>query len=301
MITPETLKIGDTVAIVAPAGKIEPGGIIAAISILECWGLKVVTGKYLNDSYHQFAGKDSERLFDFQQMLDDDSIKLILCARGGYGSVRIIDQLDFSGFVKNPKWIAGFSDITVFHSHIQSDFDIETIHSLMAIHFSNAAPGAIESFRKVIFGETLEYNLDGSNEHNRHGIAEGILTGGNLSILCNLTGSISETNYDGKILFIEDVGEQLYHIDRMMIHLKRAAKLKNLAGLIVGAMSEMKDNSVPFGKSVYEIVAEAVEEYDFPVYFDFPAGHIKDNRALVMGRKVRLVVGKNTILNFNYK
>ena len=291
MTTPGYLKKGDSIAIVAPAGKISKEKINAAAKTFESWGLKVVPGKHLFRAYHQFSATDQERAADFQCMLDDKSVKAIICARGGYGVVRIIDRLDFSVFVKNPKWIVGFSDITIFFSHILTNYGIETLHAIMPLNFpdSDKENESLLTLRKALFGEPLNYTFS-SFPLSRKGEGEGVLTGGNLSILCSLIGTKSDIDTDSKILFIEDVGEYLYRLDRMMWHIKRDGKLERLAGLIVGGMTEMKDNEIPFGKNAYEIIAEAVKEYNYPVCYGFPAGHTDDNRALILGRKIKLTV-----------
>ena len=291
MITPNFLKTGDKIAIVAPAGRIDEKIISPSIRTLESWGLQVVRGEHLSGAYYQYSGTDEERVLDFQRMLDDDSTKAILCARGGYGSNRIIDKLDFSKFIKSPKWIIGFSDITVFHSHILSNFQIETIHGTMAAGLMDREKigPTTDSLKKVLFDGKLDVQFE-PHYLNRKGNSEGVLTGGNLAILCSLIGTPSDIETDGKILFIEEVGEYLYRLDRMMWQLKKAGKLKNLAGLIVGGLTEMKDNEPPFGKTAREIVSDSVKEYDYPVCFGFPAGHQDDNRALIFGREVRLEI-----------
>ncbi len=294
MISPPYLKQGDKIAIVAPARKVSPAEIEPAIKIFRDWGLQVVTGPHLFGDHHQYSGIDAERTADMQMMLDDPEIRAIFPARGGYGTLRIIDQLDFSKFCISPKWIVGFSDATVFHSHIHTQFGIETLHAAMP--FSYGTDGAdsynLSTLKKALFGEEMQFSLP-AMEQNRYGEAEGILVGGNLSILYALNGSASDVNTEGKILFIEDLDEYLYHIDRMMLNLKRSGKLHSLAGLIVGGMSKMNDNTVPFGKTAENIIREAVAEYDYPVCFGFPAGHVPDNRALIMGKTVNMVVGEN--------
>lgn len=299
MITPTYLQQGDKIAIVAPAGKIDKDKINLAIQTLESWGLKVITSEHLQGAYHQFSATDEERAADFQKMLNDESVRAILCARGGYGSSRIIDHLDFSNFIKIPKWIIGFSDISVFHSHIHSNFQIETIHGVMTAGLQDSlqAMPAVDSLRKVLFGKKLEYIING-HHLNRKGNAEGILTGGNLAILCSLIGTPSDIETYGKILFIEDVGEYLYRLDRMMWQLKRAGKLRNLAGLIIGGLTDLKDNETPFGKTAAEIISDCVKEYDYPLCFDFPAGHQDDNRAMIFGRKVILEINEMVSLSF---
>lgn len=288
MTRPPYLKKGDRIGIVACARKISKEELQAAVDMLSSWGLEVVLGKNLFKQEHQFSGTDNERAEDLQSMLDDTSIKAVISARGGYGTVRIIDKIDFTKFRQQPKWVIGYSDITVLHSHIYN-LGIETLHATMPINFAKNAE-ATGTLRKALFGEGLSYEV-GSHSLNRTGNAEAELVGGNLSLLYALTGSASDIDTKGKILFIEDLDEYLYHIDRMMVNLKRSGKLSHLAGLIVGGMSGMKDNTVPFGKTAEEIIMDAVKEYDYPVCFDFPAGHIDRNLALVIGRKLRLSVG----------
>lgn len=295
MKVPSYLKRGDKIAIVAPARKINNSEISFAVKTFKNWGLEVVLGDNLFKSNNQFAGTDEERISDFQQMLDDPTVKAIIAARGGYGSVRIIDNLDFSKFIKNPKWIIGFSDITVFHSHFHTNFEIETLLALMPINFSDdeKSKASAESLRKAMFGEKISYSLNNS-KYNRKGVVTGVLCGGNLSMLYSLIGSQSDINTEGKILFIEDVDEYLYHIDRMMMNLKRAGKFDKLAGLIVGSMNNMNDNKIAFGKTANEIISEHVFDYNYPVCFDFPAGHTKDNYTLILGREATLEVSEKT-------
>lgn len=293
MITPSYLNIGDKIAIVAPAGKIAQEKVSDAKKILEGWGLQVVLGKNLFNDHFQYSAPDVDRLSDLQTFLDDPSVKAILFARGGYGIIRILDQIDFSGFLKSPKWIIGFSDITIFHSHIHQNYKIETIHASMTAGLKDKV--SAESLKKVLFGESSNYEFE-THSLSRKGKAKGILAGGNLAILCSLIGTASDIETKSKILFIEDVGEYLYRLDRMMWQMKRAGKLSNLAGLVVGGFTDMKDNDPSFGKTAYEIVAEAVREFDFPVCFDFPAGHQEDNRALVIGRKTEIIISKTSIL-----
>lgn len=287
MITPLYLGPGDRIGIVAAARKITEEELLPALKKFNEWGFEVVLGKNIYAAENQYAGSDTQRLFDFQQMLDDSSVKAIICARGGYGTVRIIDRINFSAFIKNPKWIIGYSDATVLHSHIHSCFGIETLHATMPLNFppDGADNETLNTLKKALTGEKLNYLIK-HDKLSRQGKASGILTGGNLSLLYALTSTPSDINTSGKILFIEDLDEYLYHIDRMMLQLKRSGKLKNLAGLIVGGMTEMKDNTVPFGKTAYEIISETVKEYNYPVCMGFPAGHIDDNRVLILGRKI---------------
>lgn len=299
MITPPYLKTGDKVAIIATARKVSYAEMEPSIAQLKSWGLKVLTGNYLTAESNQFAGTDEERTADLQQMMDDPEVKAIFCARGGYGSVRIIDRLDFTHFIASPKWIVGYSDITVFHSHINKNFGIETLHGTMPINFPSDGfeTPSTESLRKALFGEEINYRIT-SHPLNRRGTVSAEVIGGNLSMLYSLSGSSSDINTEGKILFIEDVDEYLYHIDRMMMNLKRAGKLSNLAALVVGGMTGMNDNTIPYGFTAEEIIASSVAEYDFPVCFNFPAGHQENNFALIMGRQADLTVGEESGLIF---
>ena len=299
MLTPPYLTKLDKVGIVAPARCINFDGVHPSIRVFQKWGLEVVLGTNIFRKCNQFAGRDEMRLADLQQMLDDDSIRAIICARGGYGTVRIIDQVDFSIFQKKPKWIVGYSDITVLHSHIHRHLGIETLHAIMPVNITvdDAPDDAQETLRNALFGKIKSYSYP-STPLCRTGQSEGILTGGNLSILYSLMGSVSEIDTAGKILFLEDVDEYLYHIDRMMMNLKRAGKLAKLKGLIVGGMEKMNDNTIPYGKTANEIIMDAVAEYKYPVCFDFPSGHGENNLALILGRNVRLSVGAEVELAF---
>jgi len=288
MITPPCLKPGDKIAIVAPARKVTASEMDAAIAIFRSWGLQVVTGPHLFGESDQYSGTDEERASDLQMMLDDKDVKAIISARGGYGTVRIIDKLDFTTFAQHPKWIVGYSDITVLHSHIHTQFGIETLHAIMPINFTDEGSfTAIESLRKALFGEQLSYTFS-SYPLNIPGDVSGLLTGGNLSILYALTGSPSDIQPDGKIFFIEDLDEYLYHVDRMMMGMKRSGKLSGIKAIIAGGLIKMNDNTIPFGKKAEQIVAEYAAESGIPVCFNFPAGHFADNRALILGREVHL-------------
>ena len=297
MKLPSPLRAGDKVAIVSTARKISMAEIKSCIDVLTSWELEVVTGSTIGVEDHQFAGDDDFRAADLQRMLDDESVKAIIFARGGYGTLRIIDAIDWRKFLKQPKWLCGFSDITVIHSHLLSVYDLPSVHSLMGINFQAATAESLISLQTVLTGRRLEYAIP-HHTLNRQGKSTGILCGGNLSLLYALNGSVSETDTSGKILFIEDIDEQLYHIDRMIISLKRAGKLEPLAGLIVGHFSDMKnkDEKNPFGKSAYEIIAEAVAEYDYPVCFGFPAGHEADNRTLLMGPLCEMEAGEEVTI-----
>ncbi|MFT5250393.1 MAG: muramoyltetrapeptide carboxypeptidase [bacterium] len=298
MIRPNYLKAGATVAIVSTARKISKKELIPAITILKKWGLKVVLGSSIEAEDHQFAGNDELRTSDFQAMLDHPEIDAIWCARGGYGTVRIIDLLDFSNFKKQPKWIIGYSDVTVLHAHLHQ-LEIETLHAQMPLSIETKSEATINSIKETLFGEKYEIGIP-SEKNNSIGKASGELIGGNLSILYSLCGSPSALNTKGKILFIEDLDEYLYHIDRMLQNLKRNGMFDQLEGLIVGGMTQMHDNETPFGKSAEEIILSICSEYNFPIAFNFPAGHVDDNRALIMGRIVSLEVLKNEVsLNFN--
>ncbi len=300
MQTPTYLNPGDKIAIVAPARKISMEELQPAVDVLTSWGYEVVFGDNLFNEFNQYSGSDEERALDFQNALDADDIKAIICARGGYGTLRIIDKLDFTKFINNPKWIIGYSDVTVLHSHINKNYSIETLHATMPVNFpkDGSINQSLASLQIALQGESLSYCIE-NHALNRNGITSGKLCGGNLSILYALTASVSDIDTKDKILFIEDLDEYLYHIDRMMLNLKRSGKLANLAGLIVGGMSEMRDNTIPFGMTAEEIIIEAVAEYDYPVCFNFPAGHISDNNALIMGRNVYLNVADSVVLKFD--
>lgn len=304
MKNPPILTKGATVAIVATARKITTPELQPALHLLQSWGLKCVLGKSINAVENQFAGSDALRASDFQQQLDDPDISAIWCARGGYGTVRMIDKIDFTNFKKYPKWIIGYSDVTVLHTHINA-LGINTIHGQMCLEIEKRTQASRDTLRDILFGiispgsVSRNFNAikiaDISN-YNREGVAKGRLLGGNLSVLMSILGSKSEVELNGAMLFIEDLDEMLYHIDRMMKTLKRAGYLKNIAGLIVGGMSDMRDNAIPFGKTAVEIISETVSEYNYPVCFNFPAGHIKDNRAIVMGAEVELEIKKNSTI-----
>nr|WP_298151590.1 LD-carboxypeptidase [Flavobacterium sp.] len=291
MMTPEFLKKGDTVGILATARKIEMATLQPGIKLLESWGLHVVIGKTIGKEDHQLAGPDWIRATDFQEMLDNPSIKAIWAAKGGYGTVRIIDRIDFSNFKKKPKWVVGFSDMTVLHSHI-NNMGIETMHALMAMNVKTATPEAIESLRKALFGEKLEYKM-ADHPYNKNGKASGEIVGGNLSVLYSILGSKSEVDYKGKILFIEDLDEYLYHIDRMMMNLKRNGYFDGLKAVLIGGMTEMNDNDIPWGKDALQIIQDILKDYKIPVIFNFPAGHIKDNRAMIFGKTVSVDVNES--------
>lgn len=285
MKTIEPLKKGDTVALAATARKVSPEEMAPAIERLRAWDLNVLIPEGLYAEENQFAGSDEHRAALLQGLLDNPEVKAILCCRGGYGTVRIVDRLDFSHFEQNPKWIVGYSDVTVLHSHLHT-LGYPTIHGTMPINFGPTESAATESLRRVLFGEKVDYQWDSCC---REGTAEGLLVGGNLSILYSLCGSRSQIDTRGKILLIEDLDEYLYHIDRMMQNIKRNGMFEGLAGLVVGGMTDMHDNTIPFGRTAEQIVREAVADYTFPVVFEAPFGHLGDNNlALPMGIKMRL-------------
>lgn len=265
-----------------------------AVALLQSWGLEVILGDTVNASYHQFAGDDELRAKDLQRFIDDDSIKAIIAARGGYGTIRMIDLVDFSHFAQNPKWLVGFSDITILHTHLFTNYGAQSIHGQMPVNIPDASAHSLETLRKALFGEDLQYQFK-SHILNRSGSSTGVLVGGNLSLLLAASGSVSDIDYTSKILFIEDVGEYLYAIDRMLRCLKRAGKLSTLAGLVVGGFSDVKDNDIPFGQTVPEIIMDIVKEYNYPVCFDFPAGHIPDNCSLIFGRPVELSIEEQQV------
>ena len=295
LVKPPYLQKGDTIAIVAPAGilKNRKHIIDKAKALAESWGLKVVYGKHMFNQNHHFAGTDAERCEDFQDALDNPNIKAIWSARGGYGSVRILDQLDFTKFKDNPKWVIGYSDITAFHNHVHN-LGIETIHGMMGTSMQDKPediPETIETLRKALFGEDLIYSIPSSKD-NRVGQVSGELVGGNIAILTSMLGSDSQISTDGKILFIEEIGEYKYSIDRMLQSIKRAGYFTKVKGVIVGDMSKVKKNTTPWGSSIEQLILDVLPK-DIPVLFDFPAGHEPDNRALIMGREVELNINKN--------
>jgi muramoyltetrapeptide carboxypeptidase len=291
MTTPPVLQKGDTIAIVATARKNIDDNLKPTLDLLHSWGLEAIIGSSIGLDDNQLAGTDEQRAADFQQQLDNPNIKAIWCVRGGYGTVRMIDLLDFTEFKQNPKWIIGFSDVTVLHNHLNT-LGFESIHGIMPVSVPKATEEAKESLRKALFGEPLSYEI-GTDPMNRLGSASGELVGGNLSILYSLFGSESAIDCDDKILFIEDLDEYLYHIDRMMMNLKRNGCLESIKGIIVGSMSKMKDNEIPWGKNALQIIEDVTKTYTIPIIYNFPAGHIHDNRALILGSSVRIHVTEN--------
>jgi muramoyltetrapeptide carboxypeptidase len=296
MITlPPSLQPGDTIAIVCPAGYMAREKALVCIDTLQEWGYTVRVGSSLGgNSDNYFSGTDAARLADLQQMLDDPDVKAILCGRGGYGLSRIIDDIDFSRFSAAPKWIIGFSDITILHAHIYASCKIASLHAPMAAAFNDGAAGSedVLSLRRALSGESPAITTP-AHPFNRAGTAEGRLIGGNLSLLAHLTGTESEMKTKGKILFLEDVGEYLYNIDRMFRQLKRSGQLERLAGLIIGGFTEMKDTLRPFGATVDEIIRDCIKEYDYPVCFGFPVSHGTPNYALKHGVRHLLEIDRN--------
>ena len=291
---PPYLKNGDTIGIVCPAGFMAAEKVQTCIDTLQQWGYKVKTGTTVGgSSTTYFSGNDEERLFDFQQMLDDDEVNAVLCGRGGYGMGRIIDSINFKKFSKKPKWIIGYSDITVLHSHLYRNYHISSIHAPMAAAFNDDGykNEYVGSLKNALQGKKLKYQTP-VHPFNRKGEAIGELIGGNLALLAHLVGSNSDMKTKGRILFIEDIGEYLYNIDRMLYQLKRSGKLSKLSGLVIGGFTDIKDTDRPFGKTVYEIVQEIVQEYDYPVCFDFPVSHSTENYALRIGVEYKLKVTK---------
>ena len=302
LIKPEYLKKGDTVAIVAPSGVLKNYNayILKAKELLKSWELEVVIGENVfNDNGH-FAGTDIQRSADFQLALDDKAIKAIWCARGGYGAMRVIDNLNFEKYKENPKWIIGYSDITAIHNDLHNNKS-ESIHGIMCKSLEKIDVDNNESIsllKNTLFGEKLSYTIEGNN-YNIEGNSNGQLIGGNLTLIHCLLGSESSIDTDGKILFIEDLGEYLYHIDRMLISLKRAGYFDNCKGLIVGDFTDMRKNTTPFGRNLKELILDIVREYDFPVSFGFPAGHGEKNYPMILGREINLEVSKQqSTINF---
>ena len=295
-ILPPYLKPGDAIGIAAPARKISREELAPTLALLERRGYRVVLPDNLFAECHQFAGTDEQRAADMQCLLDNPEVRAILFARGGYGSVRIIDRLDFTAFLQHPKWLCGYSDMTVFHSHLQAQYGIPTLHATMPVNITADTMNSdnVRTLFDALEGRPLHYEVP-THPFNRNGNATATLVGGNLSMLYSLLGSPSDIDTDGKILFIEDLDEYLYHIDRMMMNLKRNGKLDRLAGLIVGGMSDMNDNTIPYGKNAEEIVAEHCAEYDYPVCFGFPAGHIARNLTLKLGLDAQLTVNNDQV------
>ena len=299
--TPPYLKQGDTIAIVAPAGILKPSRkavVLQAKKLAESWGLHVVLGDNMFNQGNHFAGTDEERAEDFQKALDNKSVKAIWAARGGYGSVRILDKLDFTQFKENPKWIIGYSDITAFHNHLHN-LNVETLHAMMATSLEEdpkVIKETIATFKNALFGKNLSYTIKPSTYNRTQNLdtIQGQLIGGNLAILNSMLGSKSQLNTDSKILFIEEIGEYKYSIDRMLQSLKRANYFDNVNAVIIGDMSLIKKNSTKWGSSIEQLILEGIPE-NIPVFFDFPAGHEPDNRALIFGRTIKVISTENEV------
>jgi muramoyltetrapeptide carboxypeptidase len=297
IVIPPYLKKGDTIGIVCPAGYMPKEKIKTCIQVLQRnWGFKVKEGKTLGSGDNYFSGSDDERLDDLQEMLDDPTVKAVLCARGGYGVGRIIDRIDFKRFRKDPKWLIGFSDITVLHVHIHTLFKIASLHAPMAGAFQNEGykNEFVLSMQKALTGKKANY-ISSVHPFNHPGKATGVLVGGNLALISHLVGTRSDLNTQGKILFLEDVGEQLYNIDRMLYQLKRSGKLDKLAGLVIGGFTDCKDTERSFGKTAFEIIHYQVKEYTYPVCYGFPVSHEKENYALKVGGTYSLSVSRNRV------
>jgi muramoyltetrapeptide carboxypeptidase len=292
LLTPSYLKKGDLVYILSTARFISEEDILPSVSMLEGWGFRVEVGKTIGIAYHQYAGTDEVRRKDFQHAISEPQVKAIFCARGGYGTVRIMDQIDFSPFLRHPKWLIGFSDVTYLHTLINHSLGVKTIHAAMGSTVPSSTQAAKDSLFAVLTGEKTRYEF-AAHPLNRMGRASGIVVGGNLSILHSLTGTRTVMDFHRKILLIEDVDEYLYHIDRMMWNLKRSNKLRHLEALVCGFFSDIKDNPIPFGKMAEEIIAEQVSSFSYPLCFQFPAGHIAHNCAVVLGGNYELRVEKD--------
>ncbi|MGL2994819.1 S66 peptidase family protein [Flavobacterium sp. TSSA_36] len=296
--SPPFLKKGNTIMIVSPAGFLKEASVIqSGIQLAESWGLHVVLGQHYDKKFNHFAGTDEERLEDLQNALDDPNIHAIWCARGGYGTVRIIDQLDFSKFIQHPKWIIGFSDITTLHCQLHK-IGFQSLHATMPGGIASATTLAKETLYNALFHKPYQINIP-SNSLNKTGSTEGILVGGNLSIIDSMLSSASQIDWKDKIMFIEEVGEHLYRVDRMIYSLKRSGALEHLKGIIVGDFEYEVESNLQFGGSHREIILNAAKAYSYPVIFDFPAGHINNNAALIFGKKIRLISNlETTQINF---
>jgi muramoyltetrapeptide carboxypeptidase len=293
---PRSLNQGDTIAIICPSGFMPLEKMQQCMDTLQQWGFNVVLGKTAGNQYHYFSGTDEERLNDLQTMLDDDKVQAIFCGRGGYGLSRIIDKVNFQKFIQHPKWMIGYSDITLLLSHIFSNFDIVALHAPMAGAFNEMENSEIyiQSIFDSLTGKTQTYST-GPLPYNRYGICEGRMVGGNLSMLAHAVGTPSDIHTNDTILFIEDIGEYKYNIDRMLMQLKRSGKLARLSGLVVGKFTDIKDTTIPFGQDIFEIIADKVKEYNYPVCFDFPVGHVKENYALKIGARYQLSVTNDSV------
>lgn len=298
-IHPPFLKPGDEVAIISPSSWIEEKTILEAGIFLGNWGLRVRTGKYASTRNGPFAGSDKERIFDLQEMTNDPEVRAVFCSRGGYGLLKIISSIDFSALKNNPKWYSGFSDITVLHMWLNEVCGIISVHGEMPLNYNNneKTSETFISLKQALFGELRSHEWSGT--FYRAGNVTGEMTGGNLSLLYSLAGTKAEPSTSGKILFIEEVGEYYYHIDRMLTSLKLMGKLEGLAALLIGGMSKIEEANLPWGKDIQETIMDIVKEYTYPVFFNFPAGHTADNRAFYIGKQANIEVkGKKATLRF---
>ncbi|HCL82439.1 MAG TPA: LD-carboxypeptidase [Chitinophagaceae bacterium] len=297
-IFPPYLKDGDTIGIVCPAGYMAAEKIIPCVNTLKSWGFRVKVGKTVGgNSTNYFSGTDSERLADLQEMLDDEKVAALIFGRGGYGLSRIIEQVSFKKFRKSPKWILGYSDISLLHAHIYTNYEIATVHSPMAGAFQEAGPDDpyLLSIRQLLAGGKLKYSCE-PHPFNRKGEAEGVLMGGNLTLLAHAVGGPSDFKTKGLILFMEDIGEYIYNVDRMLHQLKAAGKFHKPAAVVIGSFTDLKDTERPFGQDAYEIIRDILQEYDFPVCYGFPVGHVRENVALKCGASYHLVIGKERVV-----
>ena len=287
-IQPPFLKENDEVAIISPSYCIDEKILVDAREFLEKWGLKVHIGRNASKHDGPFAGSDAERLSDLQEMTNDRDIKAVLCSRGGYGLARIIDKIDFSVLNTNPKWYSGFSDITVLHMWLSNVCGLMSVHGEMPLNFNNKEKSSqsIVTLKKALFGEHLSYEWRGNFFNTRN--VSGEITGGNLSLIYSLSGTKAEISTDGKILIIEEVREYYYHLDRMLTSLKLSGKLEGLSALIIGGMTKIEDATIPWGKDVEETILGIVSEFNYPVLFNFPAGHMADNRAFYIGKEAKI-------------
>jgi len=297
MVQPPPLRLGDQINLLSTARKISYEELLPAIRLMESWGLNVKLGKNLLKEHHQFAGTKAERLDDFQTALDEPNCKAIICARGGYGSIQIIDELNFSAFLKTPKWIVGYSDVTVLHAHINQNFDLESLHATMPVNFPKEGINkACRSLKNALFGkaEAIEFEAKSISILPKENL-KAPLVGGNLSILYALSGSKSQLNCSGKFLFLEDLDEYLYHIDRMMMNLKRSGLFEGCKAVLVGGMNDMNDNAVPYGQTAEEIILENLSKLEIPVIFGLPSGHLANNQALILNRRYHLQISKQSV------
>jgi muramoyltetrapeptide carboxypeptidase len=296
MNVPQPLASGDLIYITAPAKAIEKEHVDFAVAFFENAGFRVLVSKNCLGQHHYFSGTDEERLEDLQYGIDHPEVKAIVCARGGYGCVRIVDRIQWASMLREPKWMVGFSDVTVFHQHLQR-FNLPSIHGSMVLNFKDNSHEALNTLLMALKGES--FSVAATSNFNKSGSAEGTIVGGNLSIVYSLIGTNNQPDYSDKILFVEDLAEHLYHIDRMFYALNKSGISDKISGLVVGGMTELEDTATPFGMSVEEIILAHFQYRNIPIAFGFPAGHLNDNRALIIGKKVRFnVEGTTSELRF---